>query len=336
MRKIVALFLFVIGLAGVATPCVGAEQQNDGNVAEDSILNVIGWFYNHDALEYWIEQSDWKVTPNDTVQTSGISTKVRVEVTDSTASGFKMKFSFLEMKADTLESGPKGDFQKILVDEMAKAMVGTTVNFETNEYGEITKINNSGEIKKKAKSMFKNSMKNLGDLPFMKEAKKNGFDINDIIKGIDTDVLVEGFLEDLNLLFLYHGTVHPLGEFSEHEDATEDQFENESAKLVRKDENGRYHIETEVVSIIPKEDVKSVMYALADGLYADDSVKNEFKDNADITIFDDGMIDSYLGIDYMPEGWPYRVLKQESTMVGERGKLKQKNIFLSSYSAFEQ
>ena len=43
-----------------------------------------------------------------------------------------------------------------------------------------------------------------------------GFDVKDYAKNVDTDKLVDGYLEELNMLFMYHGLSMQPGENTEH------------------------------------------------------------------------------------------------------------------------
>lgn len=47
----------------------------------------------------------------------------------------------------------------------------------------------------------------------------------DLTKKIDTDQLVDGYLEELNMLFNYHGNALRIGEFSANNEATDTEPE---------------------------------------------------------------------------------------------------------------
>ena len=69
---------------------------------------------------------------------------------------------------------------------------GTTVNFETDEDGRITKITNFSKIKKQAKALVKASMKYIAAMPIMQAMKKAiGLDFMKIGNQANTDELVE-------------------------------------------------------------------------------------------------------------------------------------------------
>ena len=69
---------------------------------EDSVVNVVAYFCKGDTCEYWIYENEWKVNGKDTVKTLGVSTQVRLVVNDSTSKGYKMSYTFLDVKADSV------------------------------------------------------------------------------------------------------------------------------------------------------------------------------------------------------------------------------------------
>lgn len=329
MKKLVSLFLLVIMLCGVNITRAGGVPQSADVVSEDSTISVIGWFFNHDTISYCIQEGKWKIVPHDTIQTMGTTTRVMITVADSTASGYKMDYTIQHFSCDSLPNGEMYDLQKSLVDIYNKALAGNTIRFETDECGKITRFEDLGKLKKKAKGIFKDFVKEMESVPTMKEAKKNGFDIKALLKNIDTDVIVDGILEDINLLFMYHGLAFDMGETRGHEDATEIQYENDSYTFVGKEDNGLYFIEDEIVNIVPVEDVKAMVSGMA-GAVGNKELADIMKDDADIMFFNDGIIGTYLRFDYIPEGWPFKVLKQQSTIIDNKGRLSQKYIFFTT------
>lgn len=331
MKQLLALILFAVILAGGATPLAGAAQQNDSAIPQDSTLDVIGWFCNRDTVTYWIQESDWKLNKGDTIQTAGVSTNVMITVADSTATGYKMNYTFLDVRGDSLANSELADFQNKIVALLGKKIVGTTISFETDEFGKIVKIDNLGKIKKQAKTLFKDAIKEMEKLPWVKEVKDMGFDLTDYTKNVDSDLLLEGYIEELKLLFMCYGGVYNLGESTEQEEATETQYANETYSSVTIDDDKCYSIVTDVVSIIPQADVKAVVAGVVDSIN-DPEVKNDFDSNFDAEVNEDCTFDSFLKLSFLPNGWPTEVVKQETTMIGANGKVKQKCIYLDTYS----
>ncbi len=256
-----------------------------------------------------------------------------ITVTDSTATGYKMNYTFLDVRGDSLADSELGNFQNKIVTLLGKKIIGTTISFETNEYGKIEKINNLGKIKKQAKSLFKEAVKEMEKAPWVKGLKDMGIDLTDYTKGVDTDLLVEGYIEELKLLFMCHGGVYDLGETTEKEEATETQYANETYSFVTIDDDKCYSILSDVVSTIPQSDIKAMVAGVVDNLN-DSEVKDDFNAHFDTAVNVDGTVDSYFKIAFLPNGWPYEVVKQETTMIGENGKVKQKYIYLDTYSFY--
>ena len=304
---------------------------------EDSVVNVVAYFCKGDTCEYWIHENEWKVDGKDTVKTLGVSTQVRLVVNDSTSKGYKMSYTFLDVKADSV------GVMAMLTERTAKSVIGTTVNFETDEYGSITKITNLSQIKKQAKALFKAGIKDIAAMPIMQEMKKaTGLDFMKTATQANTDEVVEGYLEELKLLFACHGSQYAVGEHHEHEDATKDSYANDTYINASLEKNGNYTISCEVVSVIPKETVKEVMGGLMgaiteglkgkkteDGKDYDGNIKDlddEFKKEIDKAAAQDAQTSEYLSVTCFDDGWPSSVLKQNKTVMAGRGKLKQKLI----------
>ena len=320
---------------------------------EDSVVNVVAYFCKDDTCEYWIYENEWKVNGKDTVKTLGVSTQVRLVVNDSTSKGYKMSYTFLDVKADSVGDNFRDKMMAMIAERTAKSVIGTTVNFETDEYGSITKITNLSQIKKQAKALFKAGIKEIAAMPIMQEMKKaTGLDFMKTATQANTDEVVEGYLEELKLLFAYHGSQYAVGEHHEHEDATKDSYANDTYINASLEKNGNYTISCEVVSVIPKETVKEVMGGLMgaiteglkgkkteDGKDHDGDIKDlddEFKKEIDKAVDQDAQTSEYLSVTCFEDGWPNSVLKQNKTVMAGHGKLKQKLIEVCRFAQREK
>ena len=307
---------------------------------EDSVVNVVAYFCKGDTCEYWIYENEWKVNGKDTVKTLGVSTQVRLVVNDSTSKGYKMSYTFLDVKADSVGDNFQDKMMAMVVERTAKSVIGTTVNFETDEYGSITKITNLSQIKKQAKALFKAGIKEIAAMPIMQEMKKaTGLDFMKTATQANTDEVVEGYLEELKLLFAYHGSQYAVGEHHEHEDATKDSYANDTYINASLEKNGNYTISCEVVSVIPKETVKEVMDGTMgafmeglkgkkteDGKGHDGDIKDledELKKEIGKAVAQDAQTSEYLSVTCFEDGWPSSALKQNKTVMAGRGKLQQ-------------
>lgn len=333
MKKILIL-LFISAIAAGTASHGSATSSHDSAAMPDSTIDVIAWFCRHDTVTYWVNESSWKISETDTVRTASMSMKVRVNVVDSTPKGYKMEYTFLEFPADTLPDSASAleRYQNRIAAGIGNKIVGTTVHFETDEFGHITRYNNLGQIKKQAKSLFKEAVKTMSQFPEIKGLKEMGLDIKDYTKNVDTDRLVDGYLEELNLLFMSHGQSVAIGEHTEHEDATESSFENTTFVSAGIDEvDGSYHILYDVTNTVSQSDLKALVGSVVEA-FSNDSITDNFNENFDRQVNTDGTYEDYLKTDYLINGWPYSVVRQQASMIGNRGKVKQTVISLDSYS----
>lgn len=293
---------------------------------DSPMVNVIAYFCKHDTVTYWINESRWKVANGDTTKTASISTKVMITVTDSTETGYNMEYRFLEIASDTLGDSALDKFQYRIAEKLKQRIIGTTIKFHTDEMGAITGYDNLKEIKKQAKSLFKEASKELLKLPEIKILKENGLDFETALKRFDTDELVNGYVEELELLFQCHGKAFDVGERSEHEDATQEQYASDTNFSVIEDtETGDYQISIDVYSYIPAEDVKTLIKSLFSGQLIDnDSILGkEMENGINSQITEQAIINTYLHFNYSYDGWPLEVVSQDNTTIGGQGKLKQ-------------
>lgn len=301
--------------------------------AQDSTLDVIGWFSKRDTVEYWINESQWKFHENDTVKTSDISTKVRLVVTDSTANGYKMDYTFLEFTGDSLGNSFQSNLQNSLIRKLGQKIVGTTVHFETNEYGMITNFTNLEEIREQSESLYKATVKELAEMPVMKMLKEEtGFDISKITEKVSTDELVESYIKELKLLFTCHGLSFNLGESYAHKDATDGEYENDTYSNITCDnENGTYEIYSEVVNFIPKENLKEIVQAVV-GELVNEQITDSLNEAYDSGMRANATVTSYYIADYIYSGWPYKVVEQTTTDIGNDGKIALTYIYMDYIS----
>lgn len=313
--------LFVTKAQG-GTSQVQPEEPID-STATDSMVNVIAYFAKGDTCDYQIVESKWKIAGTDSTMSSCITTKVRLVVTDSTSSGYKMTYTFMDVENDTTAQSRENALLSRLTEKLRQNVVGTTIEFETDEYGDNIKICNLSQIKKKAKALFKEGMNEIKDVPELKALKDMGFDINDIAKEVDTDDLVEGYVEELKMLFICHGGSYPTGETEEHEDATDDSFESTTYKTVSMDEDGGYDIDIVVSSIMPKSDFMALINGLAAGLIKDKDQASEITQGIDGMMDEDGTITDRVYVKCFNDGWPNQVVKQRKVKAGKLEKITQ-------------
>lgn len=338
MRKSIMWLLCISALtAGMSVYGeASSPQENMGtsdSTARDTTIAVIGWYNKHDTVTYWVNKGGWNVDDSDTIPIASVSMKVRINVVDSTPEGYKMDYTILEYPVDTLPESASylEKFKHQLTTRLAGKIVGTTVHFETDEYGRIIKYNNLAEVKKRVKAVSKEVLKSISQLPEVKQLKKKGMDITSYAKNVDTDKMVEGYLEELDLLFLNHGHSVSVGEFTEHENATDSTFEKTTYIAAGIDaDDGAYHIMYNVTTIVPQNSLKSLIGGLVQ-IFGNDSVKDNFNEKFDKEVKVNATNRDCLKTDYLVNGWPYYLVKQKFSMAGNRGKIKQTVIYLDSY-----
>lgn len=323
-------------LGSLITRGQGYVQELEVN-EDDSLVSVIGYFTKTDTLTYVIGNTIWKWTPEDTVKTAGFVQKVQLAVADSTATGYKIDFTILEISGDTIEDSGAGDgfvLNKIITsfaENINKKMSGKTIRFETDEVGAITKFNNLDKIKNEVKKQFKDEAKILSGI--LRVLNKQLFD-NDSYKLTDTDFadgLINFFLEDIKLLFIYHGQSFNIGELSFHEDAANGVYENDTyINVAFNSENGTYQIISDINNFIPRSLVKQFLAGLVESM-DDESVSDSFNSEFDEQVKDDCIENYFTGVYYMYEGWPYKIVKQKNTSLGDMGQTNQTSIYLESY-----
>lgn len=303
-----------------ARPATHSEWDNDD---ADSTVAVIAWFNKRDTMTYWINESSWKVKDGDTTKTSGVSTKVMLTVTDSTKKGYNMEYKFLDFQGDTLADSKIGEFQNTLVNKLSKDIVGTSIRFRTDEYGHITKYENLKEIKTQAKKLFDSAYEELLKLPVMDSLKSVGIDITTLIKNADIATIVDGYTEELEMMFRFHGNSFTVGEYDDHSDETKKEYASDSHLSIDLDpETMEYSISTTVETNIPSKDLKELVGSIVE-TFSDNSKSEDFSDEYDKQVKEDAIVSSWNSWKYFADGWPSEVLSQTETMLMGQGKLKQ-------------
>lgn len=298
----------------------------------DSTLDVIAWFGSRDTVTYTIRTSIWEINVTDTLMTALATSKVQINVTDSTDAAYSMEYRILETSSTPVADGP---YQRLLSDmanKLGREMAGTVIRFDTDNTGSLAEITNLDEINAKAKANVDAIKQSLMSLKEFEEMRRASINTDSVLSLLDADRMTEGYLNEINLLFAYHGYTLPLGETTEHEDATESQYESSTDMDTYIGEDGdSYHIVCNVTSVIPRDNLKGILGGLVEKM-GDDSVTASFEHGFDSQVNDNCTVSDYVAIDYLLNGWPYSALRQRITMIGQRGKATQSSITLDSFS----
>lgn len=329
MKKLLAFLSIIILLTSSSTHNYGGAPDNGGSEPNDSMLPVIGWFGNRDSLVYLIQDSSWEIQPGDSTLTAGVSTRVQLSVTDSTAEGYNMDYTFLQFDCASVPNNKAEELTNNITQILSNKLIGKTISFETDECGQILKFHDEAKLKKQAKSLFKDGFKEIEKLPWYKEFKKQGVSIKDFTKNIDSDYMVNKYLEDIRLLFMLHGNAFKRGVRAYHEEATDSTYEKISQHEVIEEEDGSYRIIFFSRTFIPSNNLKEQVSNMVENT-GNNLIKESFKNNYIEPL--GCVVESTLQFEYLSCGYPYAILKKESVTIGNKTRLKQKNIHIARFS----
>ncbi len=311
-----------LSFAGTNGKTAYSQPQEDA----DSTVAVIAWFDKRDTMTYWINESRWNVKDGDTTKTSGVSAKVMLTVTDSTKKGYRIEYKFLEFQNDTVADSMLGGFQNRLVERLSDRIVGTSIQFRTDEYGHITKYENLKEIKRQAKGLFDSAYEEFQKLPVMDSLKSMGVNLDAILKSVDIDAIVDGYTEEIELLFNCHGKEYKIGDTDEHYDETADEYASDCKMSVGFDpESMEYEISSTVDTKIPAKDLKDMMGAVY-GVLSDNPLPEDFEKEYDDQVKEDAVVGTWHYWQYFADGWPAEVISQSTIGLMGQSKLKQTQI----------
>lgn len=297
----------------------------DAAMEEDSLVSVIAWFGGRDTMTYWINEGSWTFEGEDTVKTMGVNMKVMINVTDSTEDGYAMEYRFLEFGADTAVKAGMPEIVGMAVDRLNGMIAGKAIKFRTDEVGQITGYGNLKAIGRQAKKVLADVMESI---PLIDSLAAAGVKTGYLAELLDADELVNGYTEELEMLFQNHGYQYSTGEIVRHDDASSVEYESDTYMAVWKDPES-YSIVYDMDSYIPREDIKAMLGGLIDTFLDGSqavSVKEDMAAGFDGQVKEDAVCNSYLYIKYFPDGWPAELVSQETVTIGGRGKLTQKYI----------
>lgn len=332
---LLGLLLFLSPAKATYMHPTDVHQQD--SVAADSNIAVISYFCKRDTFVYWIDESTWKIKGKDTIRLSALSTQVMLTVTDSTPQGYNMEYTFLDFHADTSAISLEGKLQNRLIEAFGEKIIGTVIKFHIDEYGTILAYDNLNQIKKQSKNLFKMACKEMEKLPEIKVIKEHDFDLTKTMsQHIDTEALVAGYVEELELLFSIHGNQYTLGTRKEHQNATEEEYESDTHYDIYTDsETGEYGITVDLYEYIPKEDIKALTQEVVNaiggekwGKEANEALNKGFEQQ----VKEDLTRNSYIHMKYFANGWPKEITTQERTLLMGQEKVKQTHITWDYYS----
>lgn len=331
--KLLSLLAAACAAIAAALPCSAAPQTADSVAATSPDINAIAWFCQRDSVVYEIVDSEWTIEGSDTTLTAGATSTVLINVVDSTANGFKLKFQYLDTQVDTIAAGK--DIKARLADKFTRRLIGTSFDFETDEVGTITGFTNLREIKKTAKNMMKDIRDEVKAMPEYKAFKDFGFNLEDLLANFDSDMMVEGLLNDVKTIFALLGNSYPQGETTIYQDSPVFDEKIPTVQHGQIDEDESYTLTFDTESPIPND----LMMQLLGGMLhrmKDNSLKEDISTNIGEALAkmeeSNPFINRFAGYFVLPNGWPMEIMTRTTISAGGILHIQQKNIDLTAYS----
>lgn len=209
-----------------------------------------------------------------------------------------------------------------LITRLGDKVKGTVIKFHTDEMGHITKYDNLKEIKKQAKQLYSEA---LNEMPLLDSLKAMGIDTKAMAKMVDTDQLVSGYTEELELLLKWHGNAFPIGENKMHDDATDDSYASDTyVSMFADEETGGYTFSYDIDQYIPADDAKELVVAFI-GIYSGEEMTDSMKQFLDKVVNEPLTYTTSYTAECFWNGWPKRVISQTKSVFAnlKSGKLKQ-------------
>lgn len=330
MRKF--FLIFSICFVAIATKA----QTNLVQENQDSLLNVISYFCKNDTMTYLQRQQELKIVDNDTILTTDVAETFMIIVKDSTDKGYTMEYVPLEIKIDTLDS-----FKKILAEEFYNETKDLRCIFKTDEYGQVTKIENWREIRDKAKKATAATLDKMFAEPGLDSIMNRKAMENMLTMQYMTEEGVREVYDEINSLFSTHGSAYDIGtkEIDTESKGYPTHIWIKAGYTVAEEDTdleGDYAIWCRTETKIPTEDMMEIAKGVAGGMVNDNileqigdlsDVFKEFKEKqSEITV----MGQEFYSLFY--NGWPKEVTTSKIVDVFGQKKITINSIRWMNYS----
>ena len=325
--------LLLLAVLMTYTLSTNAQLSNLQEENEDSVINVIAYFCKGDTMKYTYTDAVYKITKQDTLTSSYYTRDCMIVVTDSTAKGYKMEFTPLEIKL--ADDSTAETFETKLNVAILKAFSGIKVKFHTNELGAIEAIDNWREVR---------------DL-FLKGVTKAFDDFYTAIPGIDSfmprkrfeslvklyvnnEARVRECIEELPLLFDCHGHQFQLGTINK-TDTTSSLYPTQikAVATYMDDEDGTegdYEISCSSITSIPPKETAQLMSSVFQNLFSGElAEKGEafVRDSLTTYFKNESMkIEQLEQYDLFDNGWPAHMQTMKTAGVSFQKKVEYKSI----------
>lgn len=322
MRTFLLVAVAIVGF--IVNASTGAVNQNETSAENDSV-SVVAYFCKNDTLEYIYTYEDTKIKGTDTTTNLVASSKFRLVVLDSTATGYRIQYTPLEIddaqyKPNGIDenAGTKEVFMSKIVDLINKNTSNTPIVFTTNEMGQIEHIENwksvSNNIVNTVSSVIDEVCKSI---PQSSDYIDRESIINLVkLKYSTEEQLIENYNDGFSQLFTFHGLV-----FSEGGTTVEDEGEDGGMPSIiqivaynldpndedRDDFDPDYQVAMQSISILEGEAVKELVGSVL-GVFMkqNDITESVTKSLNDTKDFDNATMSITDGYEcyYWVNGWP--------------------------------
>lgn len=277
---------------------------------------IISYFNKGDSMVYWCNTERRQVKDGDTVLVRKSREKFSLTVLDSTRAGYRIEYKYMDYESDTACIAEEEKFAFEFAKRMSDELIGKSLVFRTDEYGQILSYEREGKLKKEAWKMVKALRTEMSNIWMTDSLKALGIDADKLIDkyfdSIDIDNLVKQGLKDLEFMFAIHGTMQYTGEVRNYTPRSETQYETSSYMDVSVDDgSGNYLVYTVSNRVVPAEDVASLIGAVIQNVsesVSQEEMGQEVSDEVRDTFTDDVLIrrDNYW--QFFPDGWPGLVI----------------------------
>ena len=324
---VVACVLILMPLSVSHVAAQGNETRDEGELSEDSVVNIIAYFSKNDTLTYVYDYQEMSVVNGDTVSVRKLSRDISIVVTDSTENGYMLELISTDIHAD--KNIKKSFFEK----KFFESIKGEKVIVKLDEYGALQGISNWKELYDKGKTLL-NDEANTTDKETLKGLKRM-FD-----NTIKSEQGMMGMFPELDLLFGSHGIQVMVGE-NNFVDSVSSEIPVTYKYIAYNDyeEDGTYAgCFTMALSetVIPKERFSGL---LARGLSNVGFGKEKKIEGSIGEFFNkelDGDVDikGYESREYYFVGWPRKTVTFRDSGTGNNRSITARRISCTSYSLF--
>lgn len=223
---------------------------------DEGTISVVVWLNKGDTLSYKMNSKSQNICGSDTTTLYNVDGRFHIDVTDSTSTGYRMIMVCDDVQIDTTVVPAKGDMPYGILQAYEEKLLAFPVEFETNEFGAITRLCDTLMVQEKVKSVCDEAIDAY--LKTSSEAALIRTMIPDFAANLKNQVsaesLMEDYLKELNLLFAFHGYVYEIGVTKHQIEASDTQLAGETAFSASMDEEDElYWIYSRAVNIFPEE-----------------------------------------------------------------------------------